>query len=183
MLKKAGISFIRQPATVDESQTKAQERSKGSNGEQTALALAEEKARDVAMCHRSTIVIGSDQILECDGAWFDKPANRTEAMRTLQKLRNRSHTLISAVAVIEDESCLWGFVDVARLTMRPFSDEFLHRYLDEAGDGLLESVGAYRIEEMGIQLFSRIEGDHFTILGMPLVPLLGFLRQRHILQS
>jgi len=183
MLEKAGVSFIREPATIDESQIKAEITSNGSDSRQTALALAEAKARDVAIRRPDVMVIGSDQILECDGKWFDKPATRTDAMRTLQKLRARNHMLVSAVAVITNGSCLWQFVDVAHLTMRPFSDEFLHRYMDKAGDGILESVGAYRIEGMGIQLFSRIKGDHFTVLGMPLLPLLDFLRRRHVLES
>jgi septum formation protein len=119
--------------------------------------------------------------LECQGDWFDKPADRTEALQTLRKLRNRTHRLVSAVAATRDGLCLWRHVDRARLTMRPFTDEFLHHYLDETGDEVLASVGAYRIEGMGIQLFAHIEGDHFTILGMPLLPLLGFLRRDQLL--
>lgn len=183
MLEKAGISFIHEPANIDENTIKEEGRSKGYSGKQTALALAEEKARHVSLKRPDALVIGSDQILECQGYWFDKPTSRVEAFETLQKLRDRSHTLISAVVVTRDDTCFWRFVDTARLTMRPFSDEFLRRYLDKADDGILESVGAYRIEGMGIQLFSHIEGDHFTILGMPLLPLLEFLRGDRILES
>lgn len=183
MLEKAGVSFTCVPADIDENMMKAEGRSQGSSGEQTALALSEDKARHISSSRSGSLVIGSDQILECEGQWFDKPANRTEAARTLRALRDRSHVLISAVTVTRDDMCLWRYVDTARLTMRPFSDEFLRHYLDKAGDGILASVGAYRIEGMGIQLFSHIEGDHFTILGMPLLPLLEFLRQNHVIEN
>ncbi len=138
---------------------------------------------DVARRRRGGIVIGADQILECNNDWFDKPNNQEQATETLQKLRDRSHILVSAVVVARDEACPWRFVDTARLTMRPFSDVFLRRYIDQAGDEILASVGAYRIEGMGIQLFSRLEGDCFTILGMPLLPLLDFLRQNGFLET
>jgi septum formation protein len=181
MLEKAGISFIREPANINEHKIKEQQRTQGSSGEQTALTLAEAKARHVSIRRPGDLVIGADQILECQGDWFDKPADRTEALQTLRKLRNRTHLLVSAVAATRDGLCLWRHVERARLTMRPFTDEFLRHYLDESGDEILASVGAYRIEGMGIHLFSHIEGDHFTILGMPLLPLLDFLRRDHLL--
>ena len=181
MLEKAGISFIREPANIDENEIKQEHQSRGSSDEQTALALAETKARHVSMRRRGDLVIGADQILECQGDWLRKPADRKEALQTLRKLRNRTHLLVSAVAATRDGICLWRHVDRARLTMRPFTDEFLRLYLNETGDEVLASVGAYRIEGLGIQLFSQIEGDHFTILGMPLLPLLDFLRRDHLL--
>lgn len=183
MLEHAGVPFVREPADIDERRVKSENRSNGSNASQTALALAEEKARHVANGRRGGLVIGSDQILECDDVWFDKPTGRAEAMETLRKLRGRSHMLVSAVSVVRDNRCLWRCVDVARLTMRPFTDDFLRRYLNEAGASILESVGAYRVEGTGIQLFSRIDGDHFTVLGMPLLPLLDFLRREKALET
>ena len=183
MLENAGIPFIREPANIDEHKIKTEERSKGSSGKQTALALAEAKARHLSAHRPDAVVVGADQILECEGDWFDKPVDRTEALQTLRKLRDRTHLLISAVAVMRDGLCLWRHVDTACLTMRPFTDEFLRHYLDETDDGILASVGAYRIEGMGIQLFSHIEGDHFTILGMPLLPLLDFLRRDRLLEG
>lgn len=183
MLEGADVSFLRDPADIDESSVKAEEQSRGSSSEETALTLAEAKARHVSAHRPGMFVIGADQILECQGEWFQKPANRSEASQTLKKLRDRSHTLFSAVVVVRDNRCLWQFVDSARLTMRPFSDDFLRLYLETTDDGILGSVGAYRIEGMGIQLFSHIEGNHFTILGMPLLPLLEFLRRIDALES
>lgn len=181
MLAHAGVSFVLEPSAIDEGPIKARCKSDGSSSGQTALALAAEKARKVAERRRAALVIGSDQILECDGDWFNKPASRAEAIRSLKVLRNRSHILVSAVTVMRDDMCLWRFVDSAKLTMRFFSDDFLRRYIDDGGDAILSSVGAYRIEGTGIQLFSRIEGDYFTVQGMPLLPLLDCLRRYNAL--
>ena len=183
MLRRAGVRFVVEPANIDESKVKDEQRYRGSSSEETALALAVAKARHMSTRQPGAFVIGADQILECEGEWFSKPANRQEASQTLKKLRDRTHNLVSAVAVTRDETCLWHSVDTARLTMRPFTDDFLQRYLDETDDEILGSVGAYRIEGMGVQLFSHIEGDHFTVLGMPFLPLLEFLRRSHMLAS
>lgn len=181
MLQNAGLCFSCEPAGIDEHHIKAEQRSKGSSGEQTALTLAEAKAGYASKRRPNDLVIGGDQILEFQGDWLTKPANRTEASQTLKRLRGGAHRLISAVAVTHNGSCLWRYVDTARLTMRPFSDAFLVRYLDATGDDALTSVGAYRIEGLGIHLFSHTDGDHFTILGMPLLPLLEFLRRVNLL--
>lgn len=122
-------------------------------------------------------------MLECDGAWFDKPADRAEAKAHLQALRGRKHRLVSGVVALMNGQRQWHHVDVATLTMRDFSDAFIDRYLDAMGDAVLTSVGAYQLEGLGSQLFNRIEGDYFTILGMPLLPVLDYLRQRRILAS
>ena len=123
------------------------------------------------------LVIGADQILECDGIWFDKPADRAAAAETLKRLRGRTHRLVSAISVLGGgRGAPWRHRGEARLTMRSFSDRFLARYLDAVGDEVTTSVGAYRLEGRGAQLFTRIEGDYFTVLGLPLLPLLAFLR-------
>ena len=122
-------------------------------------------------------MLGSDQMLECDGAWFDKPATRDDARKQLKVLRGKSHSLITSAVLVRDDARLWHTTDRAELRMRNFSDEFLERYLGEAGEDVLHSVGAYRLEGLGAQLFERVTGDFFTILGLPLLPVLGILRE------
>jgi septum formation protein len=182
LLEGAGISFVRDHAAVDESVIKRTAREEDLSVEATAAALAEAKARDVAGRHPGALVVGADQILECDGAWFDKAANLDQAFETLQSLRDRTHRLISAAAVVRDGDCLFSTVETAELTMRPFTDRFLRNYMDEIGSAVLETVGGYRLEESGVQLFSRIDGSYFTILGLPLLPLLDFLRAEGVIE-
>lgn len=148
--------------------------------EEAAEALARAKAEAVSPRHTGALVIGADQILECAGAWFDKPPDATAAARQLGSLCGRTHRLVSAVCVARDGQIIWQVVDAARLTMRPLSEAAIAAYLEKAGPEALESVGAYRLEGLGAQLFSAIEGDFFTILGLPLLPLLAFLRQHGI---
>jgi septum formation protein len=148
----------------------------GIAAEDVALALADSKARAVSARRPGAIVVGADQILECEGRWFDKPATVEEAARHLRALRGRTHRLVSAVVAVRDGERRWRHAAEARLTMRDFSDRFLEDYLARSGPAILESVGAYRLEGLGAQLFARIEGDYFTILGLPLLPLLDFLR-------
>ncbi len=151
-------------------------RAAGRSPEDTALALAEAKALAVGQGHREALVIGADQILECEGQWFEKPCDLAGAEAGLRILRDRSHRLLSAVAVARDGRCLWRHIDVAVMTMRAFSDAFLADYLLTAGADALDTVAGYRFEGYGVQLFSAVEGDIFTILGLPLLPLLGYLR-------
>jgi septum formation protein len=181
MLRAAAVPFIVDPSTVDESAVK-HSMDRAAVGD-IAQALARAKAEDVARRYPGAFVVGSDQVLSCDGCSFDKPRSRDEAKDHLLALRGRTHTLTSAVAVIRDGACLWMRVDEARLTMRDFSEAFLDGYLDGAGDAVLSSVGAYQIEGLGVQLFDRIDGDVFTIMGMPLLPLLAFLRSQGVIPA
>jgi septum formation protein len=148
-----------------------------------AETLAEAKARSVSASFPAAHVIGADQLLVLDGAIFAKPADRAEARHQLATLRGRTHTLISALVVTSGDRRLTVITDQADLTMRNFSDSFLDRYLEAAGPAITGAVGAYRLEEQGIQLFDRIEGDYFTILGLPLLPLLAYLRAERLVPS
>ena len=139
------------------------------------MALAELKAQRVSQRHKDALVIGADQMLQCGGIWFDKPPDLDHARGHLNALRGRTHELLSAVCVVRDGEVLWRHLESAQLTMRPFSDAFIDEYLAAAGDAVCASVGAYQLEGRGAQLFSCIKGDYFTILGLPLLPLLGFL--------
>ena len=183
VLRHAGIPVDIVPARVDESALKQSMRAERVGVADCAAALAALKARRVSDQHPDALVIGADQMLECDGAWFDKPEDRAQAGANLRALRGKTHELVAAVTVLRDGASLWRYVGRARLTMRPFTDDFIDAYLDAVGDAALQSVGAYQLEGLGVQLFSHVDGDHFTILGLPLLPLLDFLRQQRIAPS
>ena len=176
LLTAAGLDVAVDPAAVDEAAVKASLAAEGVGPSEIAEALAELKASRVSPGHPGRLVIGADQILECEGRSFDKPADRAAARLQLATLRGRRHSLFSAVVVLRDGQRLWHHVGRADLTMRAFSESFLESYLDRAGSAATASVGAYQLEGLGAQLFQRIEGDYFTILGLPLLPLLDFLR-------
>jgi septum formation protein len=175
VLEAAGIPVEVSPAAVDERALEAKAQSCGP--EDVAILLAKAKAAAVAARMPGRLVLGADQTLALDTRRFSKPADRASAREQLCALRGRTHRLHSAIALMRDESLLHAGVETARLTMRPFSDEFLDRYLNEAGELVTTSVGGYQLERIGVHLFDRIEGDHFAILGLPLVPLLASLRQ------
>ena len=177
MLEQAGVAALSDSAEVDEAAIKRSAAAAAHDATTTAGLLAEAKARAVAGRHPGALVIGADQMLECDGGWYDKPGSPDEARAQLTALRGRSHTLISAAVILRDQRLLWHGADRARLTMRDFSDAFLETYLTEGGEALCWTVGCYRIEGPGIQLFSQVEGDHFVILGLPLLGLLAALRE------
>lgn len=176
VLAGAGLVFEVDPARVDEDGAKAAMRAEGLNLHAQADALAALKAVSVSG-RRGGLVIGADQMLAIEGENFDKPRDREEARAQLKRLRGRTHELIAAVAVAREGAVLWRHIETPRLHMRDFSDAFLEHYLDQGGEGLLACVGAYRLEGLGAQLFERVEGDCFSVLGLPLLPLLAFLRQ------
>ena len=183
ILCRAGVPLTQDPANIDEAEVKAALRGEGATAAQAAETLAELKARHVARRHGGALVIGADQILECEGTWFDKPADLDEARRHLEALSGRTHSLLTAVCVLRDGTRLWHHNAAARLQVRPLGANFVPAYLAAAGDEVLNSVGAYRLEGPGAQLFGAIEGDYFTILGLPLLPLLAFLRAQGVVPS
>ena len=183
MLQAAGLSFTVQPARVDEGAVKDAMRAEDPDGRETARMLAALKARRVSAGAPGAFVIGADQLLVCGEEWFDKPVDVDDARGQLKRLRGRSHTLVTAVSVARDEAEIWGDVACPELTMRPFSDAFLEGYLERAGDGILACVGGYEAEGLGAQLLAEIKGDWFAVLGLPLMPLLAFLREHGLVET
>jgi septum formation protein len=183
LLRRAGVGFTIEAAAVDEAEIKSSFRAERRPAVECAVALAEAKAARVSRRHAGALVIGADQILVCDGIWYDKPSDRAAARDQLAALRGKRHELVSALCVLRDGERLWHVVERPALTMRRFSDSFLEEYLDAAGDAVLASVGAYQVEGRGVQLFERIEGDFFAILGLPLLPLLAFLRGHGVVRE
>lgn len=185
LLEAAGVPFRAVAANVDETALK---RRLAADGPATAPAsvaeaIAAAKAEAVSAANPKALVAGADQVLALGDELFDKPGDPGTARAQLKRLRGRTHQLFSAVALAQGGSVVWSMVDRATLTMRTFSDAFLNAYLADAGAGLWQIVGCYEIEGRGIQLFERVEGDYFTIIGLPLVPLLAELRSRGVLQA
>lgn len=176
ILRQAGLSITQEAAGVDEDMVKQSLRSEGADAAHVALTLADLKAQHISRRFPDAFVIGADQMLECNDVWFDKPPDIAHARGHLEALRGKTHELITAAVVVRAGARIWQHVDRASLTMRPFSDAFIDDYLATVGEEVCSTVGAYRLEGIGAQLFSRVEGDFFTILGLPLLPLLDFLR-------
>lgn len=174
MLTQAGLAFDAVPADIDERQIEA---SLDADPAGVALALARAKALDVARRWPDALVIGCDQTMSLEGEVFHKAASLNEAKSKLQRIAGRSHELNSAVALAQGDKVIWELVTSARLTCWNYDEDFLDRYLAMEGDAVLSSVGCYRLEGPGVQLFDAIEGDYFTILGLPLLPLLAKLRE------
>jgi septum formation protein len=181
LLEGAGVSVEVCPADLDERNLEAKAPLQAPVA--VAALLAREKACFIGRSRAGRLVLGADQTLSLDGARFSKPADRAAARDQLRSLSGRSHELYSAVAFVQDGAVLFEHVGVARLTMRAFSDRFLDDYLDAVGDAATASVGAYQLEGLGVQLFERIDGDYFTVLGLPLITALEFLRQRGYLAT
>ena len=181
VLRAAGVEFSVEPASVDEAAIKREYRAAGGDAQACATALAEAKARVIAARHPEALVLGADQLLVADGEWFDKPIDLDDAAAQLRRLCGRDHVLVTAVCVFRGEERLWQGIAAPKLTMRRLGEAFLAGYIAAEGNAVLSSVGAYRIEGRGAQLFTRIEGDHFTILGLPLIELLQFLREHGVL--
>lgn len=183
LLSGAGVTFETADAGVDEDALKAGLLAEGVRPRDVADALAEAKAVKVSGRARGALVIGADQTMDVDGVLYDKPRSMAEARERLAKLRGRAHRLHSGVVVARDGQPIWREVVSATLTMRPFSDAYLDGYLTRGGEALLSSVGAYQLEGEGAQLFSRIEGDYFAILGLPLLGLLDLLRRHGAVET
>lgn len=175
LLEAAGIPVIVQAADIDERGIEAAYGS-AEPGEVAAL-LADKKALAVSAKMRGRLVVGADQTLALGNIRFSKPLDRHDARLELKSLRDRTHQLYAGVAVVLNGETIYRHVSVANLKMREFSDSFLDTYLDAAGSAVTQSVGAYQLEGIGIHLFEKIDGDHSTILGLPLLPLLAFLRE------
>jgi septum formation protein len=177
MLRNAGIETEANPSRIDERAVEEAVGDAAISPENLAWILAEAKAEEVSERFPGALVIGSDQTLSLGDEVLHKAADLEEARRRLLRLSGRTHHLNSAVVLARDGKALWGHVSVANMTMRKFDPAYIGRYLSRVGDQVLRSVGVYQIEGEGIQLFDSIEGDHFTIVGMPLLPLVAELRR------
>ena len=183
MLQDAGVPFETMPARIDEAAVKSSMLNDGAPPRDIADTLAGLKAEKIARKCPGRLVLGSDQVLSFEGDILDKPDTVDEAREHLRRLRGKTHQLISAVVFKRDHDTTFKHIEVARLTMRDFSDDFLEDYLGKEGEAILACVGAYRLEGHGAQLFSRIIGDYFTILGLPFLPSLEHLRHQGIIQT
>ncbi|MBL6078002.1 Maf family protein [Belnapia sp. T18] len=181
VLAAAGLRFTAEAAAVDEAAIKESARAEGIPPGEAAMLLAEAKAQRIARRHPEALVIGADQLLVCEGRWFDKPPDMAAARAQLLALRGRPHELMTAMVCWRGGQRVWQHLARPRLTMREFSEEFLDAYLAAEGEAVLGSVGAYRLEGPGVQLFHAVEGEQSAILGLPLLPLLDFLRQHGVL--
>ena len=182
LMRNAGLIFDQRASSVDEDAVKESLRAEGASTRAQAESLAELKAMQVSQ-KVTGIVFGADQMLDLEGEAFDKPLGRDGAREHLKRLRGKTHTLETALVACENGLPVWRVHTRPKLSMHDFSDAFIEDYLDKAGEGILSSVGAYHLEGLGAQLFSKIEGDYFSVLGLPLIQMLGWLRDREILSS
>jgi septum formation protein len=183
LLRAAGLYITVQPARIDEETVRRSLEAEAATPRDIADTLAEMKARKVAERTRKGLVLGCDQVLELDRRVLSKPASPEMARAQLRDLRGRMHRLLSAAVLYEDGAPVWRHVGEARLIMRDLSDGYIDSYVTRSWDSIRNSVGAYRIEEEGVRLFSAVEGDHFTILGLPMIPLLSYLGTRGIIET
>ena len=180
LLRGAGVNAETVPPLIDENAAKLAMRDEGLSVRDQAMQLAELKAQKVSASHPG-LVIGGDQMLALGDEAFDKPRDLDGARAHLRRLSGQAHTLETAIAIAEDGQLVWRHLARPKMTMRHLSDTFIETYVETCGDALLTTVGAYQLEGRGAQLFSRIEGDYFSILGLPLLPLLDYLRTRGVL--
>ena len=183
MLRRAGVVFAKDPARIDEGAFTAGLQASGANFRDIADALAESKARKVAAKHPGAVVLGADQVLEFEGRIVSKPKSREDAVQQLMSMRGADHKLHSAAVIFEGARPAWRHVGQARLKMAQRSDAWIAGYVDRNWDHIRHSAGAYRIEDEGIRLFSRVDGDHFVVLGLPLLEVLSYLAMRGTLPS
>lgn len=181
MLRAAGVAFGVVVPGVDEAAVRESLGAEGASADEVAIVLGELKAIAVSQQRPDALVIGSDQMLDCNGVWFEKPVDRDHARASLTALAGRDHRLVTSAVVARGGERIWHASQSVRMRMRPLSDDFIERYLDAVGDDVLASVGAYQLEGLGAQLFTAVEGDYFTVLGLPLLPLLDFLRVHGVL--
>ncbi len=182
LMRGAGLTFDVRAANIDERAVEAALSVDDMLPEDIATLLAESKAKQVSNLESGAMIIGADQVLALGDERFNKPVDMDAARRQLLALSGKTHSLHSAVVCVKDGETLWRHVSTAHLTMRAFDGVTVGRYLARAGEDALKSVGCYQLEGVGIQLFDRLEGDYFTILGMPMLPLLAFLRDRSLLE-
>lgn len=183
LLKNAGLSFEIDPSDVDERTVEEPLLKADFSPEDLATILAEAKANDVSMRRPGDFVIGADQILAFEGERFTKPESQAAARRQLLAFSGQTHELLSAVVISSKGEAIWRHVSIAQLTMRDLTPAFVGQYMAEVGDTVLSSVGAYQLEGPGVQLFEKIDGDYFTVLGLPLLPLLDQLRQLKVIET
>lgn len=184
MLSAAGVEHVAVAANVDENAVKSALLARKATPRDIADALAELKAVKVSQSHPGLLVLGGDSVVAlADGTLLDKPVDRADAAAHLRAMAGATHLLISAVVIARDGEPIWRHVDLARMTVRPLSDAFIEAYLDLEWPAIAGCVGCYRVEGPGVQLFSRIEGSHFTIMGMPLLPLLDYLCVQRVMAS
>lgn len=183
LLSDAGIKFTAQKANIDERAIEAPLFHSGTTPEEVALILAEAKAIEVSERFPHALIIGCDQTLSLGDEIYHKPENMDEARRRLLELSGKTHQLNSAVVLVQNGQTVWRHIAIAQMTMRSLDPAFIGRHLARVGDIALSSVGAYQIEGEGVQLFEKIEGDYFTIIGLPLLPLLKELRARGIIDG
>jgi septum formation protein len=180
ILKSAGMQVEIYPSHVTESLIKEDFARAGKSAGETAMALAVAKAQNVSQKYPGAYVIGADSLLECEGNWFDKAQSIAEARSCLQKLSGKRHTLETAVCVLKDEQVVWSYLASSKLKMRFLSEDFLEHYVGRLGENLLQCVGCYHVEGVGIHLFEEIHGDIFAIMGLPLLPLLTYFRREGV---
>lgn len=180
ILQNAGVKFRVQTSRVDEDAFKDSMRAGGLSPMDQADYLAQMKSEKVSS-QTSGLALGADQMLSLEGRGFDKPKSREEAFERLKEFSGKTHHLECAAVISENGEAVWRYIARPKLTMRRLSDEFINSYLDQIGDAAFESVGAYQLEGLGVQLFSSIEGDYFSILGLPLLQILDYLRERSVI--
>lgn len=183
LLKNAGLSFEIDPADVDERAVESPLLEAGFSPEDLATILAEAKANDVSTRRPGDLVIGADQILAFEGERYTKPESQAAARRQLLSFSGQTHELLSAVVISSGGEAIWRHVSVARLTMRDLTPAFVGHYMAQVGNVALSSVGAYQLEGPGVQLFEKIDGDYFTVLGLPMLPLLDQLRKLKVIET